>query len=56
MKRNIEEAVKCLRQNGLLVDLGDKVINTNERDIGIKLWGVIDFLCNYQGFRWTRGW
>ena len=50
------EATKILQQNGIFVDRSEKIIDMlGQEGPGIKLWGVIDYLCHYNKYRWVRG-
>ena len=56
MGRTEIEAVKILQQNGIFVDRSEKIIDMlGQEGPGIKLWGVIDYLCHYNKYRWVRG-
>jgi hypothetical protein len=47
MKWNEVSAINCLERNGIKV--GTKTFKL-DRQPGIKLWGVIDYLVNHCGY------
>jgi len=57
-----EGAIKKLKRSGLVVyPSGSRLftrpyvlIPRKKERVGIGLWGVIDFLCNYCGYVWVR--
>jgi hypothetical protein len=53
MKYDESSARMRLRDNGISTD--GKVIEISRgNNVGIRLWGAIDFLCNYCGFSWRK--
>jgi hypothetical protein len=35
-----------------IVTIDDRLILIRPNTLGIKLWGAVDCLCNYHGYRW----
>ncbi|MFH2075133.1 MAG: hypothetical protein ABIJ57_07265 [Pseudomonadota bacterium] len=51
-----EAALARLRNNGVSIDTGAKLIITDKRrPPGIKLWGAIDYLKRFAGYDWGWG-
>lgn len=42
-----------LRENGISTQ-GKMIEISANRSVGIRLWGVIDYLCNHCGFSWRK--
>jgi hypothetical protein len=53
MKYDESSARMRLRDNGISTD-GKLIEISRGNNVGIRLWGVIDFLCNYCGFSWRK--
>ena len=51
---NREIALSGLKRNGHYVDTQDKLIWLDQDGPGLKMWKLIDCLCNYFGFHWVR--
>jgi hypothetical protein len=51
-KHTITGAIKTLQDNGISV--GHKTIGIPLIGVGIKLWGLIDFLVNHHGYQVMR--
>jgi hypothetical protein len=49
-----QRAIEVLRAHGVKLDLGSKLILLYKTGPGLKLWSMVDCLCNYYGFHWTR--
>lgn len=54
MKDSREWAVRGLRRNGHLVDTNERHIFVGREGPGLKMWRLIDCLCNFHGFYWIR--
>ena len=54
LKKDLDMAVKRLQKNRVLVDTKGKLVKLGRDGPGIKMWGEIDFLCNFCGFHWAR--
>jgi len=54
--QNEIDVVEGLKRRGVFVDRSEKIIDMlGKEGPGIKGWKLIDFLCHYCGYRWTRG-
>jgi len=51
-KYTIDTAIEKIERNGGKVAKSTKVI---EGTFGLKVLGAVDFLVNYHGYRWRRG-
>jgi hypothetical protein len=54
-----EAAITRLRNNGIQIDTGEKIVVIppliyGRRQVGIKLWGAIDYLKRFSGYGWGR--
>lgn len=48
-----ESVIKSLNRNGIIVV--DKFIQIRRGlSVGIKLWGMIDYLCKYCGYEYVK--
>ena len=52
-KYSEDVARSILKENGIATS-GKMIEISANRSIGIRLWGVIDFLCNHCGFSWRK--
>ena len=50
---NILECTSKLKKNGATIG-GDKKINLNGKKFGLRMWSMIDYLCNYEGYWWIK--
>ena len=48
-------SISNLKRNGIKIDVPEKCINV-PRYTGIKLWGMIEYLCHYCGYKWVKVW
>ncbi len=52
---DVQSAVNRLRNNGVNVDQEGGVVTIPVKmDVGIKLWGAIDYLKSYHKYVWVR--
>ncbi len=49
-----DSAIYRLRRNGIGVDTSTKEVVRNNRNIGIKLWGAIDYLKRFHKYGVAR--
>jgi hypothetical protein len=47
-------AVSGLRRNGHYVDTQGRLVYLGRKGPGLKMWRLIDCLCNYFKFHWVR--
>ena len=53
-KHNLPDAVRKIAEKKCGLDLRKKrILIPPKEHIGIKAWGVIDFLCVTEGFSWA---
>ena len=51
---DIKEMAHKLQGHNIDISGGSDKRITISGNIGIKTWGIIDFLCNYHGYKWSR--
>ncbi|MHA2350720.1 MAG: hypothetical protein ACXADL_13945 [Candidatus Thorarchaeota archaeon] len=54
MANNKLWAISNLKRNRIQVDSKKKIVILGKKGPGIKMWRMIDCLCNYFGFHWVR--
>lgn len=54
---NEQSAINKLTNNGVLKQIDDgRIILDKNRNLGIKLWGAVDYLINHgKYYGWMRG-